>query len=147
MNRIYSRHYTSVNTLWQILWQSVSKLISIFMQQCNQMYCSVVIAQPVIINDMSICLFTLLILICAWGKVPQLWRMSDPAAGTLEMQITGIKANERRLCQYRVRASPGEARTSHNSFSLFHFSSLSLSLSRDWQGPQKGGRKKDFSKH
>ncbi len=54
--------------------------------------------------------------------------MSDPAAGTLEMQITGIKANERRLCQYRVRASPGEARTSHNSFSLFHFSSLSLSL-------------------
>lgn len=143
MNRIYSRHYTSVSTLWQILWQSVSKLISIFMQQCNQMYCSLVIVQPVIINDMSICLFTLLILICAWGKVPQLWRMS--AAGTLEMQITGIKANERGLCQYRARASPGEARTSHNSFSLFHFSSLSLS--RDWQDPQKGGRKKHFSKH
>lgn len=56
--------------------------------------------------------------------VPRLSRMSGPAAGTLEMQITGIKANERSLCQNRARASPGEARTSHNSFSL----SLSLSF-------------------
>jgi len=45
--------------------------------------------------------------------------MSGPAAGTLEMQITGIKANERGLCQNRARASPGEAQTSHLSLSLF----------------------------
>lgn len=51
-------------------------------------------------------------LICDLKTVTQLWWMSGPAAGTLEMQIAGIKANEKDLCQKQSCANTGAALTS-----------------------------------